>query len=175
MARQLSDFPRGHPLPDASKPTAELHAGGRDQRGVRAAGPIHGRLNQGERDTVPRKATRDVFVCLPGITGSVLRKDGRDLWNLSGGALFHALSTLGESIQDLQLDEDPSDVDDLGDGVTATEVIRDVHLIPGLWKIDGYTKMLRYIEDTFDVTWGSNLFQFPYDWRRDNRVAARRL
>jgi pimeloyl-ACP methyl ester carboxylesterase len=66
-------------------------------------------------------------------------------------------------------------VDDLGDGITAPEVIRDVHLIPGLWKIDGYTKMLRYIEETFDVTRGRNLFEFPYDWRRDNRVAARRL
>ena len=35
--------------------------------------------------------------------------------------------------------------------------------------------MLRYIEETFDVTRGKNLFEFPYDWRRDNRVAARRL
>ena len=54
-------------------------------------------------------------------------------------------------------------------------MIRDVHLIPGFWKIDGYTKMLRYIEETFDVTRDENLFEFPYDWRRDNRVAARRL
>lgn len=46
---------------------------------------------------------RDVFVCLPGITASVLRKDGRDVWNISGGALFSALSTLGASIGDLKL------------------------------------------------------------------------
>ena len=44
---------------------------------------------------MPRKAMRDVFVCLPGITGSVLRKDGRDVWNISGGALLNALTTLG--------------------------------------------------------------------------------
>ena len=124
---------------------------------------------------VPRKAMRDVVVCIPGITGSVLRKDGRDVWNISGGALISALTTLGRSITDLKLEDDPPDVDDLGDGITAPEVIRDVHLIPGLWKIDGYTKMLRYIEETFDVTRGRNLFEFPYDWRRDNRVAARRL
>ena len=54
-------------------------------------------------------------------------------------------------------------------------MIRDVHLIPGLWKIDGYTKLVKHIEKTFDVTHGKNLFEFPYDWRRDNRVAARRL
>ena len=33
---------------------------------------------------VPRKTMRDVVVCIPGITGSVLRKDGRDVWNISG-------------------------------------------------------------------------------------------
>jgi len=118
---------------------------------------------------------RHVIVCLPGIMGSVLRKDGRDVWNISGGAALSALLTLGRSIRDLRLEQDPPDVDDLGDGVTAPEVIRDVHLIPGFWKIDGYTKMVRYIEETFDVTRGRNLFEFPYDWRRDNRVAARRL
>jgi hypothetical protein len=118
---------------------------------------------------------RDVVVCIPGITGSVLQKDGKDVWNISGGALLGALTTLGRSIADLKLEQDPPDQDDLGDGITATEVIRDVHLIPGLWKIDGYTKMLRTIEETFDVTRGQNLFEFPYDWRRDNRVAARRL
>jgi hypothetical protein len=124
---------------------------------------------------VPRKAMRDVVVCLPGITGSVLRKDGRDVWNISGGAFISALTTLGGSIADLKLESDPPDVDDLGDGITAPELIRDVHLIPGLWKIDGYSKMLRHIEQTFDVTRGQNFFEFPYDWRRDNRVAARRL
>jgi pimeloyl-ACP methyl ester carboxylesterase len=118
---------------------------------------------------------RDVVVCIPGITGSVLRKDGRDVWNISGGAIIGALATLGRSIDDLKLEQDPPDVDDLGDGITAPEVIRDVHLIPGFWKIDGYSKMLRYIEETFDVTRGRNLFEFPYDWRRDNRVAASRL
>lgn len=123
----------------------------------------------------PRKLMRDVIVCLPGITGSVLQKNGRDVWNISAGSVISALRTLGHSIGDLQLHDDPPDVDDLGDGITAPKVIRDVHLIPGLWQIDGYTKLVRHIETTFDVTHGKNLFEFPYDWRRDNRVAARRL
>lgn len=118
---------------------------------------------------------RDVVICLPGITGSVLKKDGKDVWNVSGGAVINALKTLGRNLQDIKLEDDPPDVDDLGDGITAPEVIRDVHLIPGFWKIDGYTKMLRHIEETFDVTRGKNLFEFPYDWRRDNRVSARKL
>ena len=73
----------------------------------------------------------DVIVCIPGITGSVLRKDGRDVWNVSGSAVFNALRTLGGDLKSLKLEEDPIDVDDV-DGIQATSVIRDVHLIPGI-------------------------------------------
>jgi len=122
----------------------------------------------------PRYLMRDIVVCIPGITGSVLRKDDKDVWNISGGAVWNALRSLGGSLADMKLEDDPVDVDDI-DGIKATSVIRDVHLIPGLWKIDGYTKLVKHIEATFDVTRGKNLFEFPYDWRRDNRVAARQL
>jgi pimeloyl-ACP methyl ester carboxylesterase len=122
-----------------------------------------------------KKAMRDVVVVLPGITGSVLQKDGKDVWNVSGGSVLRALLSLGQNVKDLALTEDPPDVDDLGDGVTAPKVMRDIHLIPGLWKIDGYSKTLKYVTDTFDVRAGENFFEFPYDWRRDNRVAARKL
>jgi pimeloyl-ACP methyl ester carboxylesterase len=123
----------------------------------------------------PRKLMGDVIVCLPGITGSVLQRNGKDVWNVSGGAVLGALRTLGRNIKELQLHDDPPDVDDLGDGVVATSVIRDIHLIPGLWQIDGYSKLVATIESTFDVTAGKNFFEFPYDWRRDNRAAARML
>lgn len=39
---------------------------------------------------------RDVVICLPGITGSVLKKDGRDVWNVSGGALVAVEVESGE-------------------------------------------------------------------------------
>jgi pimeloyl-ACP methyl ester carboxylesterase len=124
---------------------------------------------------MPGKTMRDVVVVLPGITGSVLQKDGKDVWNVSGGSVLRALLSLGQNVKDLALVDDPPDVDDLGDGVTAPKVMRDIHLIPGLWKIDGYSKVLQYVTDTFDVRAGENFFEFPYDWRRDNRVAARKL
>ncbi len=73
----------------------------------------------------------DVIVTIPGITGSVLRKDNRDIWNISGSAVFNALRTLGNDLQELKLEEDPVDVDDV-DGITAPSVIRDIHLIPGI-------------------------------------------
>jgi pimeloyl-ACP methyl ester carboxylesterase len=118
---------------------------------------------------------KDVVVLLPGITGSVLAKDGKDVWAPSAGAVLRGLSSLGESIQKLKLTEDPPDVDDLGDGVTAPRIVPDTHLIPGLWKIDGYGKTSKAIQSAFAVTRGENFFEFPYDWRRDNRVSARRL
>jgi lecithin:cholesterol acyltransferase len=116
----------------------------------------------------------DVIVTIPGITGSVLRKGNKDIWNVSGSAILNALRTLGDDLQELKLEDDPVDVDDV-DGITAPSVIRDIHLIPGLWKIDGYTKLVQHIQQKFDVKPGENLFEFPYDWRRDNRVASRQL
>jgi hypothetical protein len=113
----------------------------------------------------------DVVVLLPGITGSVLRDSrGRDLWAPTAGAAARALVTLGRSITDLELRDDDAD-----DGVTAPLMVPDLHLIPGLWKIDGYSKLSGYLQRQFAVTAGRNFFAFPYDWRRDNRVAARRL
>jgi hypothetical protein len=113
----------------------------------------------------------DVVVLLPGITGSVLRDSrGRDLWAPTAGAAARALVTLGRSITDLELRGEDAD-----DGVTAPMMVPDLHLIPGLWKVDGYSKISGYLQQQFAVTPGKNFFAFPYDWRRDNRVAARRL
>ena len=50
-----------------------------------------------------------------------------------------------------------------------------VHLVPGLWSIDVYAGITAMITETFDVVPGETYIEFPYDWRRDNRVAARRL
>jgi pimeloyl-ACP methyl ester carboxylesterase len=121
------------------------------------------------------KPMKDIVVLLPGITGSVLQKDRKDVWAFSGGAAIRALFSLGESITDLELHGDDPEVDDLGDGVTAARVMPDIHLIPGLWKIDGYGKIAKAIHEEFDVETGVNFFEFPYDWRRDNRAAARKL
>lgn len=125
---------------------------------------------------MPRKLpVDDVVVLLPGILGSVLERDGREVWALARGAIFRGLVTLGGSVNDLRLGADDPDADDLGDGVRATKLMPDVHLVPGFWKIDGYGKIKRWLFDRFEFEDGVNWFDFPYDWRRDNRVAARRL
>jgi len=118
----------------------------------------------------------DVVVLLPGITGSVLQHDGKDVWAVSKGAALQALLSLGNSVKSLEIKgvDDPTKPD-LGDGVTAPRLIQDVHLIPGFWQIDGYTKTKQVLFDQLTLTEGKNWFDFPYDWRRDNRVAATRL
>jgi pimeloyl-ACP methyl ester carboxylesterase len=130
-----------------------------------------------------RKRLRDIIILLPGITGSVLQRNGKDLWAISGSAAWHWLSSLGKALDHLLLKKDDQDVDDLGDGIVATRLMPDAHLVPGLVKIDGYSKIVSAINDNFKIEPGNinepgkpaNYFEFPYDWRRDNRVAARRL
>jgi hypothetical protein len=122
-----------------------------------------------------RSASADVFVLLPGITGSVLRKDGKDLWALSGGAIGRGLLSLGDSIKQLTLNGDDPEAEDLGDGVTADRLIYGTTIIPKLWSIDGYGPIAARLRHEFKLTPGANFFEFPYDWRRDNRAAARRL
>ena len=116
----------------------------------------------------------DVVVLLPGVSGSALSKDGKEIWGLSTGALWGAASSIGKSIGQLKLGDDDPSVDDLGDGITATRVIPDLHIIPGLWKIDGYTATSASLQQR-GLKANRNYFEFPYDWRRDNRVSARRL
>ncbi len=122
-----------------------------------------------------RKRFGDVVVLLPGITGSVLAKDGKDVWAVSPGAAFQALLSLGHSLKDLQLHDDDPTAATLGDGVTAPRLVSDVHLIPGFWKIDGYSGIYDRLSRDLTVDKGKNWFDFPYDWRRDNRSAAARL
>jgi pimeloyl-ACP methyl ester carboxylesterase len=122
------------------------------------------------------KLLNDMVVLLPGITGSVLQKGGKDVWAVSGQAAWVWLTSLGDSLEELHLEgNDPG-------GVVATRVMPDAHVVPGLVKIDGYSALVRMVADTFDIVPGSiqdarpaNFIEFPYDWRLDNRINARQL
>jgi len=124
---------------------------------------------------VAKEPMSDVVVVIPGILGSALEKDGRTIWDMSAGAALRALVTLGRSVKSLTLDGDDPAADELGDGVRATRILPDLHLLPGLWKIDGYGAITKRLQKQFELTPGENYFEFAYDWRRDNRVAARKL
>lgn len=114
---------------------------------------------------------KDVVVLLPGIMGSALARDGAPVWDVSASAVGRALLSGGGSIKSLALSGDA----DTGAGVTATHLLDDVHLVPFFWKIDGYSGVSRFIQGKLGVVPGENYFEFPYDWRLDNRMSARRL
>lgn len=136
------------------------------------------------KDNSSRKM-KDIIIIIPGITGSVLQKDGKDVWGVSGQAAWQAIKTFGQSLYDLKLEQDDLETEDLGDGIRATRLIEDACIVPGLIKIDGYTRTSNLITKNFDVTRGNiytdpddraaNFYHFPYDWRRDNRFTAKLL
>lgn len=113
----------------------------------------------------------DVVILLPGITGSVLANAaGKEVWSTSAGAIWRAIKSFGGSIEDLELatDGDPR-------GVQATRLMPDLTIVPGLIKIDGYTRIEEYLIAQLGLERGKNYFPFPYDWRLDNRINAKRL
>ncbi|WNG34028.1 CHAT domain-containing protein [Archangium violaceum] len=117
---------------------------------------------------------KDVVVLLPGLLGSVLKRDGKEIWGLSGSAIFRALFSGAGSVKSLTLKSD-SGGELADDGVEATAVLPDTHLIPGLWKVDGYTRVAETLVGRLGLIPGANFFEFPYDWRRDIRFTAKRL
>lgn len=120
-----------------------------------------------------KRPLRHMVVVIPGITGSVLERDGKDVWGSSGQALWNALASRGADLRALALTGDD-------DGVAATRLMPRVHVVPGLVRIDGYERLIDMIAETFAIVrddrgHASNFVEFPYDWRRDNRVNAQRL
>jgi hypothetical protein len=117
----------------------------------------------------------DVVVVIPGILGSVLLKDGKDVWATSLAAIVRGVLHRGREVRALELNGDDPDERDLGDGVTADRLVSDLRVAPGLNAVDGYSGLHRMLLAQPGVAWGENYFHLPYDWRRDNRVAARKL
>src|ERR1700730_18621267 len=93
----------------------------------------------------------DVIVLIPGILGSVLVKDGREVWGASGSSIARNLITFGSPLNRLELQPgighgDPED------GVTAPRVLPKLYMVPTFWKADGYGRLADRLEERFTVT-----------------------
>lgn len=105
------------------------------------------------------------------------------MWSSSLGSIAKGVLTRGKSVKRLEL---PAGIGDgaAPDGVVATALMPDLHVIPGLWSVSiGYDAMLRWFRSTFDLIEADpadpqraiNFVPFPYDWRLSNRTSAREL
>lgn len=132
---------------------------------------------------IQRVAMPHLVIFLPGIMGSVLQKDGKDLWAISGQALGKVAQTLGKRVEELYLHDHDLERDQLDDGIRATRLIEDIYDIPNFIKGSGYRLVQQRLHERFELSQGDrdkpqphqNFFTFPYDWRRDIRVPARQL
>ena len=127
---------------------------------------------------------RHLVVFLPGIMGTILQKDGRDVWAPSRQALWTLLQTCGDSLSELQVADEDGQTDDLDDGFRADRLVRDTVLqVPRLIEHSGYGPLLDLLPEFLEIKTGSvhapqdeaSFYPFPYDWRRDSRVSAQRL
>ena len=126
---------------------------------------------------------RDVVVILPGITGSVLVDEkGDEIWNVSGQAAWSYIRTLGDSLEELVVASHPAGTDASPGGVRATSLVRGIHGVFGLGRIDGYAALASMIHESFNIAPASddpsvpaNYYECAYDWRLSNRTAAAKL
>ena len=125
--------------------------------------------------------TNDIFVVIPGIMGSVLTKkraDGKKdlpLWSPAFSTIGRALRYRTKNLLALRLEHEPRSFEDLDGDIVAEALMPDVHIIPRFWKIDGYGGLSQFVRNRFDVIPGETFFEFPYDWRLDNRINAELL
>jgi hypothetical protein len=132
----------------------------------------------GEKIAMPH-----LVIFLPGIMGSVLQKDGKDLWAVSKQAIWKVAKNIGSRVNELYLHDHDLERDQLDDGIRATRLIEEIYDIPNFIKGSGYRIVQERLHQRFELAQGErdnpqphqNFFTFPYDWRRDIRVPARQL
>src|ERR1700694_4033716 len=91
----------------------------------------------------------DLVVIIPGILGSTLVHDGKEVWGLSKRTLTCAIFTLGRHARRLQLPQGIGD-DHPGDGVVPGTLMHDLHVIPALWTVTvGYDDLLSHLRKRF--------------------------
>jgi pSer/pThr/pTyr-binding forkhead associated (FHA) protein len=107
----------------------------------------------------PKKMKRHPVVFIPGLTGSELWRGSERVW--PNPKLFFTQP------QQLRLSEN--------NPLEARAVVGEVVIVPNLIKLDRYSRLSDYLEESLEYERGKDLFEFPYDWRQDCRLAAKQL
>jgi hypothetical protein len=102
-------------------------------------------------DFMPTQFMPDVIVPTPGILGSVLVKDGEEVWGASGRSVVGNLVTFGRSLKRLKLEPGVGH-GDAHDGVSAPHLLPSLFMIPTFWKADGYGRLFQRLSTRFTVS-----------------------
>src|SRR6266550_3711872 len=98
---------------------------------------------------------RDLVVILPGITGSILADASiagtPDVWNVSGQAIWSFLTDRHGTLQRLAVPRHDPRRPPPETGIAPTGLIRGVHGVFGLAKIDGYQVLHDALHSRFQI------------------------
>ncbi|MFE1327262.1 hypothetical protein [Streptomyces sp. NPDC058741] len=122
----------------------------------------------------------DLVVFVPGILGTRLTRDGKDVWNQSKQALL-GLRRPGRAVEGLLLP--PGIGDEAPEGPWTLEsdrLLKSPEALPGLVSNMGYPEVRAALGWSDAGRDGQEphpkqYLVFPYDWRLSNRLTARRL
>jgi pimeloyl-ACP methyl ester carboxylesterase len=124
----------------------------------------------------------DLIVVLPGIGGSTLRDAAGPVFEPTAHTLWRAARHRADLLETLAGDESLDDPD-VPPKVWPSGLISLPVAVPGFGSVTAYQRLRQRLTDAFELTSGdpagggppANYFEFPYDWRRDNRVSAELL
>lgn len=103
--------------------------------------------------------TRRPVVVVPGVMGS-------ELW-LGQERIWPNVRTLFTNPELLKLTDDSP--------LEARGVVGDVVVVPNFIKLECYSRLSDYLQESLGYRRGEDLLEFAYDWRRDLRDSARRM
>ena len=106
-----------------------------------------------------RKQARRPVVIVPGAMGSDLWRGNEQLWPNARNLFAHPEVYCFKEDQPLQ----------------ARAIISEMVIVPNLIKLEQYNRLGDYLQEGLGYERGKDLFEFPYDWRQDNRVSAKQL
>jgi pimeloyl-ACP methyl ester carboxylesterase len=124
--------------------------------------------------TYKGRAVTDLVVVVPGLLGSRLEKDGREVWGATLRRLLVNVLTFGKVMKSALAIPADADPDSPNDGVRATGLITGLTAIPGLLGMDFYTALRLNLHRDLELIDGQ-LWDFAYDWRLSGRVNGTRL
>lgn len=122
-----------------------------------------------------RSKVKDLVVLVPGMMGSRLARGPEILWGDESPTFLEWAKRHAGSLREMTIGGDDPGKDSLGDGIRATGLIEESpHVVGRFLRPGGYGPLLSVLERRLGLR-PPNLRTFPYDWRRDLRVASRSL